>query len=87
MSAQESTGWTGRIASAEDEARLAEGKPPVIAEAHVYVYGWEQGASEVQVRFPDEAKPGATNAAANQARLKALLTRELADAVDMLSES
>lgn len=60
---------------------------PPIAEIQILVYSWDRGKSEVRVRFPDEAQPGAPQAAANQARLRQLAAAELNDAFKIFEDA
>lgn len=56
-----------------------------IGEAHILVYDWGAGQTEVQVRFPAEAHGGGTTAATKRQDFGALTVSELQSALKQLS--
>ena len=65
-------GPSPKLTAAEDVRR----EPP-IGELHIYVYGWERGQSEVQIRYPQEALYGAPEASTLGPRFNQMLVEEL----------
>lgn len=69
---------------AQPTPRLSADNPETrtpIGELHILVYDWKPGQSEVQVRFPVDALPGAPNAATLQGRFAKLISDELSQAL------
>ena len=52
---------------------------------HIVVNAWSPGQTEVQIQWPQEALWGQPNAKDMQAQFRALVERELADAITALS--
>jgi len=53
-----------------------------IGEVHILVYDWKPGRSEVQIRFPPDALPGAPDFATLQPRFQKLIRDEFEDALE-----
>jgi len=66
-------------------ADAAQRTPPVIGEAHIYLYGYAPGQSAVQLVVPDAAKFDAPNPGPQQAQFQAAVIREFASGFALVS--
>jgi hypothetical protein len=73
--------WTSGL---DAQSSTAAAAPQPIAEVHVLLHGYGPGQAEVRITFPDDAKPGARNAAHNQTECIRAAIREITSAAALL---